>query len=483
MKSLKIFTQYKGLVLLVVLAAFLRVPLLGYSDFYGDETKAFYLRKDLNPIEFLLNQRKGPVQYIVTWGIETVTGGYDETLMRLPFALAGVLSVVVFYLVVKRLTKSKNVALISSYLLTVNGIFIAFSRTIQYHTLLHLFGLSSILFMQLYLDTKRRAYILLCSLALGISLLTHYDGIFFAIPTLLLLFGGFSDKKVKKDFLGLFIPVTALIIATFYIPYLIKGPFFSEFVPYITARATGSELLPHSSLVTFNLYNPTKVWWFLFGFSFIAIFLIKRALMRFLVIWFSVPFILFEIVFSNPGTHIQNYLFPIFILAALGIQQVLSLLKNKSIGRLFELLLLVAFLYIATVSFVIFSPLYNQKYPWYDVKILGKEFKAVNKKEHQLFIYGFPYNRGWREIRDFMLSDKPVEKPNNMATNDNDTVAVFYLRPIFKYNGRPHYYIKVPYNQDQKLLRKDLMDPETYIYETSIISSSGYNIEIFRRTR
>jgi len=94
------------LIIILLLGGFaLRFINLGYSDYQGDEIKAFFNPKeDGDYIQFLLDQRKGPNQFLVTGAIKGFTNNFENYfLTRLPFAMAGILSIYVFYLVVKRL--------------------------------------------------------------------------------------------------------------------------------------------------------------------------------------------------------------------------------------------------------------------------------------------------------------------------------------------------------------------------------------------
>ena len=123
------------LVFILVLSFLIRFVGVGYSNFYGDETKVFYLDKTIPAFEFFMDQRKGPMQFFVVWLVEKFSGVPDELYTRLPFAFAGFLSVVVFYLLSKKLFNDK-VALLSTILFSFSGFNIAFSRTVQYQSFL-----------------------------------------------------------------------------------------------------------------------------------------------------------------------------------------------------------------------------------------------------------------------------------------------------------------------------------------------------------
>ena len=117
----------------LVPAVILRLFNLGYSDYQGDEIKALYLPEDgQNFFSYLMDQRKGPVQFIVTYLLKFLNPDYtNQLVIRLPFALAGILSVFFLYKLVQ-IHFRKRAALISALLLGSNGFFVAFSRIVQY---------------------------------------------------------------------------------------------------------------------------------------------------------------------------------------------------------------------------------------------------------------------------------------------------------------------------------------------------------------
>ena len=62
------FYKYLLLSVLLISAFYLRFANLGYSDFQGDEIKALLLPDSGQTIsDFLLTQRKGPMQFFVTY--------------------------------------------------------------------------------------------------------------------------------------------------------------------------------------------------------------------------------------------------------------------------------------------------------------------------------------------------------------------------------------------------------------------------------
>ena len=91
--------SYLPLLLLIAGLLWLRLVNLGYSDYQGDEIKALFLPQESQSLfDFLLVQRKGPVQFVVTYLIGFLDPAYqNQFLTRLPFAVASVLAAIIFY--------------------------------------------------------------------------------------------------------------------------------------------------------------------------------------------------------------------------------------------------------------------------------------------------------------------------------------------------------------------------------------------------
>ena len=107
--TIKTLLSQKYFLIIITLTIILRVINLGYSDFQGDEIKALFLPDSgSSNIEFLLDQRKGPIQFVVTYLLKFIDPTYtNQPLIRLPFAIAGILSVVYFYKLLQNLYNPK----------------------------------------------------------------------------------------------------------------------------------------------------------------------------------------------------------------------------------------------------------------------------------------------------------------------------------------------------------------------------------------
>lgn len=443
MEDIKKLKSFKSILFVVlIMSFFLRVWGLGYSEFYGDETKTFYLDKTTPAFEFFLDQRKGPVQFGAVWFMEKITGGFDEFYTRIPFAIAGVLSVFTLFLVVQKIAGDKT-ALIASVLFGFNGFFIAFSRTIQYQSFLILFGLLAVYYALLYQeieDKSRLKYSLLSAVFLSLSCLSHYDATFFGMVVGLILIKVIYDKKenleeIIKEIVIYYVLPVVVIVGVFYVPYLIYGYFSGNTVNYIAKRLGGLEYSKNSSWYTFWVYNPHSVWAFLT--AFLIPYYLKRADWKrnLLFLWFLVPFITFQFLFSNPGTHIHNYFIPLTIIISVGITDFMGMLKNKNHKQYFYAFLLYIFGLLFVVDLFAFIPGVNSGYPWKDSNRLGTTVSAIDKRYH-LFLYGFPYKKGWDQIADYVSESSNIRK---IYTNDNDTIAKYYIRGVSYTKPGPNY--------------------------------------------
>lgn len=444
----------KWLLALVLLISFiLRFYNLGYSNFYGDETKTFYLDKTVTSREFFLNQRKGPVQFLVVWGVEKIIGGNDEFWTRLPFAVAGFGATIAFYFLVKELFNNR-IALVSTSLFSLNGFYIAFARTIQYQSFLLLFGLLSILYALYYLksiENSRIFYAVASAIFLGLAYLSHFDAVFFGVAVgFIFIQKLIKNKAVWKEILLYHVTPFFLIIGLFYVPYIVGGYFDTHTSDYLGRRLLGNSFAQNLSWYTFWIYNPTILWGFLMSFMFVYFFKQARWKRHLVMVWFLTGFIALEFIFSNPGTHILNYFLPLTILVSIEIIDIYDWISNRNFTNfikiyVFGLVLIFSCLFVIDVrTFLV------DGYPW--------DSNQVSKKYH-LFLYGFAYNRGWDQIRSYFSTQNGVK---GVWTNDNDTIAEYYLRGIDYTppgsNFIPQYYVHVYNNQEFVYLTQKFED-------------------------
>ena len=186
---------------LIFVTLWLRLANLGYSDYQGDEIKALLRPADGQSVsEFLLDQRKGPVQFLITYTLGFIDPTFlNQFLFRLPFALAGIISVYLFYKLLKYHFNDK-VALYGSLFFSLNGILVAFSRIVQYQTVTIMFYLLALYFFTLALKVKAWSVkgLYLGMIAWAVSILAHFDGGFIAPFAFYIFFRWFKEVDLPK---------------------------------------------------------------------------------------------------------------------------------------------------------------------------------------------------------------------------------------------------------------------------------------------
>lgn len=455
------------LTLLAATTVVLRLVYLGWSDYQGDEIKAFLLPEPgQDPSAFLLSQRKGPIQFVVTYLLHLVLGSYYDHRFayRLLFALAGCLSVFFFYKVVAKLLDAKT-AFYAALFFSFNGFLVAFSRIVQYQAFVILFELVALWLFGWARDTKKYGSwgIVLGFLFWALALLAHYDGLFIFPVVLYLIWSWYNQEQRYSPILcgGL---VFGLLLASFYLPFLQQID--SETKSYWLGRFGGTGGKLSSSTYLFTVYQPIYVVHIykllaLVGFVFI---LVRK---KFLILaWFLVPFIFMEGIVSIPGTHIYTYLIPAFAILGYGLSQLESILLSKvanlrlPITKLFYLGLVGMFTFIFLQAYAVFVD-HTYEYPYeYEPFLLWTLPKPT--PVYHLSMFGFPYFRNWDAIRNYVVTGplpdsycnrflptcKITESTKNMyySTNERKSISRFHI-PYPKDSNQAGYFVHI--NQPQ----------------------------------
>ena len=94
--------EFLFLAIIIGVTVFTRFYNLGYSDYIGDEHKAFIeLSEGQSTHDFFMSRRKGPMQFLVAHIPYLITGDFrNELAQRIPFSIISVASILVFYFVV-----------------------------------------------------------------------------------------------------------------------------------------------------------------------------------------------------------------------------------------------------------------------------------------------------------------------------------------------------------------------------------------------
>jgi len=251
-------SAWLGLVLLAVMgiSAFFFFAHLGTAEFQGDEAMVMLDGGNalLGDDSALFYHRKGPAEVLLPMALWLLTGTVTEFMARVPFALAGLLSVVGTYLLARRALGSKSgdagefVGLAAAGLFAVNGYVVGFSRIVEYQSLVFLMSLFALLCAHLFCQSGLGRYQILSGLFLAGGLLAHYDALFVA-PAVAYLYwrwpgwacrcgirACWQSHRRRLMSLALAVVVFVGLTALFYVPFA-QPQYFSQTFGYLAERA------------------------------------------------------------------------------------------------------------------------------------------------------------------------------------------------------------------------------------------------------
>lgn len=470
------------LLFLILISTAFRFWDLGYSDYIPDEYKSFMILKEGETVsDFFLNQRKGPMQFLVNLGTFYFSENYkNELLHRIPFTIISVLNVYLFFLIAKKFTQSIEnsyfISLFSAFIFSFNGFIFGFSRITQYQNLNMFFSFISLLIFFKLLESKTNKKILinsfLSSLFFIFSILSHWDAVFYLIPMAIILIQKyFLDKDTKfllKSIL-VFIFTNLVILGSLFYLYVSNLKSNSSNLEYLERRIEflSSDFKIYYEYIT--LYNPYLFFVLAISSLIFSLYFFKKNLV--LNLWFIIVFLLFILFFKKPGTHIYNFLIPVFIMIGIFLNNIweTSLFKKipENLRRFKYLFISLIISFLIYQTYILFVDSKNE-YPFEEDRILflkTKEYKY--SEEDKLPLFGFPHRRGWNYINNFL-----IEENNNRGldlkyiSNEDDGIAKYYMDlkygqgEKFYYIGvrNPQNFIKDPNPRNFKIVEKILED-------------------------
>ncbi len=477
-KTIQFVRKEYDFVVLMSITIWLRLVNLGYSDYQGDEIKALFRPAEGQSVsDFLLSQRKGPLQFVVTYLMKYPTHDYlNRFLLRLPFALAGVLAVLTFYKLVK-LHFGKRIAFFAGLFMAINGFFIAFSRIVQYQSFVIWLSLEALYQLSLAKNKPQesRGYILKGLIAWAMSILFHYDGVFIT-PFVAYLFVEWciNYTKTQKLTLGAILKFWALpailslgMLLSFYVPFALHLSASTK--KYWKGRINDMGVKISSSRYLFSVYQPIyalHIYMILasLGISHTALQLLKKLKRKgfkirgwladervrkylALSLWLALPWVFMEGYVYVPGTHIYAYMIPGFIFIALGIGAIQDILEITLSKIAFSQVIF----WIGTGAVVVFLLAqvnqifvdHSKEYPWELEKFWVWTFPQPVPMYH-LSLFGFPYYRHWDEITRFIENNN--ENIEYYSTNEKKSIARYHIK-LKKSTDKAGYYIYIKHPQ------------------------------------
>ena len=424
--------------LLFVVSAVLRFADLGYSNFQGDEIKTLCRVSNFNSIvqflTFLLEQRKGPVQFLITcaYGIFDPTFS-SELALRLPFAIANFMALVCFFILVYRLF-TLEAAIYSTFLFAMNGIFVAFARIVQYQSFVILGVVVGILGLTAALQYKKLRVLglYLGFTAAAMGLLSHFDAVFVLPPMAILVVHWWRKYHHRPDFAHLrrhlfaAAALFAFLVLAFYVEYGFRlGPFQMD---YWGKRLVGDST---NTLLIFQFYNPDPVLWIYLGLTLFGLTRFRKTIgWQVVLVWLLPPLFFMEVVFKDSKTHAYTYLLPLLIVAGLGFDALLGWLRRLLRGRLIHIAHAIILSLLLVLSYISYAILIDHipEYPWYPKTVLNIELSGG----FLAGTFGFPYSREWKDIARWF--DSIPNQDVVLVTNEKLQIATFYLPSDVSYN-------------------------------------------------
>jgi len=473
------------LIILVLFTLYFRFTGLGYSEYQGDECYNCIIKSIdalLGNRETLVNYERPPTKIIIPTLSYFLTGDYNEYNIRLPFALAGSVSIIAIYLLGKSLF-GKFAGIVAGFLLAVNGFHIAFSRIVQYQSVTVL-AITCCIYLLMKFRVEEncetaRKYLFLAFTFYAFSLFTHYEHILI-FPLIFYLAVEKYGLKRLPEYKSIFLPAIAIflfITFIFYIPYVLHPNIKSTVFDHILKTRVGMDFSGKTIGWRFNLdyillvssyYNSGVYFLFLCSFALFSLHRMDFS-KKILLFWFLIYF-LPQLFMKKPGTHVYNAFPALCLLAASGLGSLYDLsLKNILSRRTMRAFLLAGF-----ITFLIYCSLFsytrfiNQKpeYHW--------ETKP-EAKDRIFAHFGFPYHRGWKAVG-YLFRSKQLQ--GSYRSNEKTRITEYYLRQKSTDSDLPRYIIMTANPQKS---RPELKLSSGYCMIIGIIHKEKKTIEIYER--
>jgi 4-amino-4-deoxy-L-arabinose transferase-like glycosyltransferase len=231
------------LLLVLGLAAMMRLPRLGYAEFHEDEVEvtSLVVRAIKGEDYAVFLHRKGPEQMLVPLAGWLLAGRITEGSARLPFALSSILGVITISMFATQVT-GRIGGLTAGLLLALNGYSVAFGRMVQYQALILFLVAISLACLWRALEQGESKLIWPAALSLTVSLWAHYDALLFVPVAGYLLWLIWRRRPDLRRVLVISILVAGAILLSFYVPYM-RDPQFGYTQLYLRENRVGTDWL------------------------------------------------------------------------------------------------------------------------------------------------------------------------------------------------------------------------------------------------
>ena len=229
------------LALFIVLGIFIRVQELGYSNLQGDEINPLDYIYEESFVRYIFAQKRGPLQYVINFVNTSLLGYINEAQIRLPYLIFALAAFISVYLLAKKLF-GKRAALYALALMSINGLFVAFSRMAQYQAFLFFALTLSGLFFYRYFEEGRRKLLITSAAVYALCLLAHYDALSMAPFFALFIVKRFlENRKELKQLLKDSISFASIALVPNLLFY--GAMRFNPYYEKVTSKYLGNRLL------------------------------------------------------------------------------------------------------------------------------------------------------------------------------------------------------------------------------------------------
>ncbi|GMQ78362.1 MAG: hypothetical protein BMS9Abin02_0865 [Anaerolineae bacterium] len=423
------------LLLILLIALGFRLVNMGYKELQGDEGVIMVRAASVltgDGAELFIHQ-KGPMEILIPAAPWLLGGSIEDFWARLPFVWAGLLVVAALYWL-GRIWFRESVGLLAASLFALNGFGIAFSRIIQYQSIVILFGALALVAAWRYRQTGSRRSILLAALFLAGASLAHYDAILVAPAVAWVLIGKIREDG-KFDYMGWITALLAgiVILALFYVPFFL-GPTIENTFGYLLNDRLGS-----GQPGAFPGWSGYEVWrmstfynslWYVLGLILLLLFglwyLFKKRLQFAAVLYFLVPLVFYLFFVADPRTHVYTFYPGAVILAGLGaftawkrVENLNTRILSAAVIGLFGLWLTLSALY-PYLMLVDTDP--ERQRTWAENRPAPALYPVTWKEPPIYGLFGFPHQAGWRAVQEFASS---IYYP--YSSNEEEEITNWYL--------------------------------------------------------
>ena len=344
--------------------------------------------------------------------------GFSLAIARLPGVIAGVASILLIYLITKKLFQKDFISIIAAFLMAINPLSVFFSRNTQLDSISLFFMLCGLYYFIIWLDNDKPRYFALFSFFVMLATVTKYTFLIVLIPLVFIFpYERLIDfkKYIKQYIIGLilFIPFPAwFFYSQFYLKkFNLSGGVGSD-INYDFSVLFNSEFWQVIKSYVADNFTLTGILFFFLGAILFLLFYDKTKRSQRFMLGSLIGLILFMIITVNKlnGHNYHQYpmIFTIIIFISYFFISCFNILnkiiKIRVINYLFILILIV----ILTLNSI------SAKDRMFDTQFIGLDIAGdyVNKNSNQAERIFFPSHQSYGSL--WHADRKGIKTPSKL---------------------------------------------------------------------